>query len=74
MRDILPELVETFRSDVRPRIDLMWEAVANGDSAALVGAAHGVKGVAGSVGGQQLAAYCDELERKGRAGTVEGAD
>ena len=73
MRNFLPELLEIFREDVDPRLNLMGEAILNGDTQTLERAAHGVKGVAGNLGGRQLAELCHELETKGRAGTVEGA-
>jgi PAS domain S-box-containing protein len=74
MRDILPELLETFQSDVLPRLAAMRVAVSNGDRESLVRAAHGVKGAAGNIGGRRLAELCHQLEEQGRAGSVERAD
>ncbi len=73
MRDLLPELVATFRRDVGSRLDDILTAVAGGDPAVLATAAHAVKGAAGNIGGSRLAALCRALEEKGKAGTVEGA-
>jgi PAS domain S-box-containing protein len=73
MRDILPELIQTFRTEVRQRIAVMQEAVATGNAYSLARAAHGVKGVSGSMGGGRLAALCEVLEQMGNAQTVEGA-
>ena len=72
MRDMLPELLETLRADVIPRIETMKQAEAANDPAALASAAHGVKGVSANLGGRELARLCAELEKKGRAGSVEG--
>jgi CheY-like chemotaxis protein len=73
MQDILPELFETFRSEVSGNIRLLREAVKDGRCEAIAIEAHTIVGAAGSVGGQWLAAICRELERKGRAGSLEGA-
>ena len=74
MRDILPELLQTLQRDFHSRLDSMRKAVADNDPETLSQMAHGVKGAAGNLGGRELAALCQELEQKGRAGTVEGAE
>jgi PAS domain S-box-containing protein len=73
MKEFLPELIDTFRGDVVPRLGAMRAAIASGDSTALAQAAHGVKGAAANIGGRQLAAVCKELERMGRSGELTGA-
>jgi len=73
MRDILPELIVIFRSEVRTRLDAMRGAVESGDAEQLRQLAHGIRGAAGNMGGRSLAAVCAALEQIGRAGTVEGA-
>ena len=72
MRDMLPELLETLRADVIPRLEAMKRAEADNDPAALASAAHGVKGVSANLGGRKLSGLCAELEKKGRAGMVDG--
>lgn len=73
MRDVLPELVETLRNDVVPRMAAMREAETTNNPALLASAAHGIKGVSANLGGRELARMCAELEKKGRAGIVDGA-
>ena len=73
MRDILPELIEVFQSEVRVRLDAMHQAVETADSAQLMQLAHGIRGAAGNMGGRDMAAACARLEQLGRDGTVEGA-
>jgi len=74
MRDILPELIEMFRSEVRVRLDTLRVALETGDAEQVRQLAHGVRGAAASMGGSALAAACGHLEAIGRAGTVEGAE
>ena len=73
MRDILPELIEVFQSEVRVRLDAMRTAVEQGDAEQLRQLAHSVRGAAGNMGGRNLAACCSQLEKIGRAGSVQGA-
>jgi signal transduction histidine kinase/DNA-binding response OmpR family regulator/HPt (histidine-containing phosphotransfer) domain-containing protein len=73
MRDILPELIALFQSEVRVRLDSIRTAVEQGDAEQLRQLAHGVRGAAGNMGGRSLAAICSQLESIGRAGTVDGA-
>lgn len=73
MRDILPGLLAGLRADGSQTIDLIRAAAADGQAEAMARAAHGLGGMAGSVGGQKLAGLCRELDLKGRHGTVEGA-
>ena len=73
MRDILPELIEVFQSEVRVKLDKMLAAVNEADPVQLGQLAHAVRGAAGAMGGRGLAAACYRLEQLGRSGTVEGA-
>ncbi len=72
MRDLLPELLETLRADVIPRLEAMKQAEIDNNPAALASAAHGVKGVSANLGGRKLSGLCAELEKKGRSGVVDG--
>ena len=72
MRDLLPELLETLRADVIPRLEAMKQAETDNNPAALASAAHGVKGVSANLGGRKLSGLCAELEKKGRSGAVDG--
>ena len=73
MRDILPELIEIFRSEVRVRLDTLQSVIENADSEQLRQLAHGIRGAAGNMGGRNMAAACARLEQLGRDGTVAGA-
>ncbi len=73
MRDILPALLKTFRSSSLQSFDLIKSAIESNEPGGLARAAHGITGAAGSLGGQRLAASCRDLERIGRAGSVDGA-
>jgi CheY-like chemotaxis protein len=71
--DLLSELLQLFRSDAEPLLQSLAQAVAAEDSEGQRRAAHGLKGAAANLGARQLAALCQELEQRGRAGTTEGA-
>jgi HPt (histidine-containing phosphotransfer) domain-containing protein len=73
MPEIWSDLLEAFRADSLPLLDVMREAVESGDALGLKKAAHGIKGAAANLGGSQLAALCGELEKMGRESTLEGA-
>jgi HPt (histidine-containing phosphotransfer) domain-containing protein len=73
MRDILPVLLETFRRDVSASIDRLCDAVKDGRPDVVAKEAHGIRGAAGSIGGQRLAAIGLELEKQGRAGDLDGS-
>lgn len=71
--DLLSELLQLFRSDAEPLLQSLAQAVAEDDPEGQRRAAHGLKGAAANLGARQLAALCQELEQRGRAGTTEGA-
>ena len=74
MREILPELIGVFQSEVRVRLDVMRTAIDDADPVRMADVAHAIRGAAGAMGGRSLAAACNRLEQLGRSGTVEGAD
>ena len=59
---LILELIETFRSDIAPRLGLMRLAIANADAKGLSNAAHTVKGSALQMGADGMASICQELE------------
>jgi signal transduction histidine kinase/CheY-like chemotaxis protein/HPt (histidine-containing phosphotransfer) domain-containing protein len=73
MNDILPELIDLFKSDVGVRLEALHQAVEDGDAEQMRQLAHGIRGAAGNMGGRTLAEICGQMEALGRAGTVEGA-
>ena len=73
--DPVTELVDLFVSDLGPRLDALRSAAVVGDFAAVLAAAHTLKGIAGNVGGRRLAALCAHLESEvaqGRGGEWKG--
>jgi CheY-like chemotaxis protein/HPt (histidine-containing phosphotransfer) domain-containing protein len=73
MRDILPELIEVFQTEVRARFEKLRTSVEVGDAEQVRQLAHGIRGAAANMGGSALTAVCSQLEQIGRTGTVEGA-
>jgi HPt (histidine-containing phosphotransfer) domain-containing protein len=51
----------------------MEDALARADAGALARAAHGIKGSAGNIGALEVAALATELDRRARAGNLDGA-
>jgi HPt (histidine-containing phosphotransfer) domain-containing protein len=67
------EIVETFLGEGPELVATMRRSVEQVDADALRRAAHTLKSNAATFGGAALAALCDELERIGEAGAVDGA-
>jgi PAS domain S-box-containing protein len=63
-RDVLRELVDTFRS--QPHLGALREALAGQDRSSLERRAHSLKGSSGMLGALRLAELCAELERIAR--------
>lgn len=76
LRDLMgaafPELIATFLKSVPPRLGVMRTAAAEGDAAALVREAHGLKGSSANLGAMVLSGLCKELEHSGRNGILDG--
>jgi HPt (histidine-containing phosphotransfer) domain-containing protein len=71
--DIVTELIEIFLAETPPLLDQIREAIETGNAPKLRHAAHTLKGSSTSLGAKALAARCYELEKIGRAGSVNGA-
>src|SRR5262249_1841971 len=69
-RDVLRELVESFRS--QPHIATLRELLASQDRQTLERRAHSLKGSSGTLGALHLAELCSELERSARDGNDRG--
>ena len=69
---LFAELVESFQNEA-PRLFGNLEAGAAGDADQLRIAAHTIKSSAGDFGATLLARQCEELERMGSEGVLEGA-
>jgi two-component system, sensor histidine kinase and response regulator len=71
--DPLKELVDLFLKDAKPRIEKMQAAIHEKDAAALVSAAHTLKGSASNLGARGLAGLCANLEKAGKSGDLSEA-
>jgi HPt (histidine-containing phosphotransfer) domain-containing protein len=60
--DMLPRLIDMFVHDSRERLAALREALCLADRTALGAVAHGIAGGAGSLGLNDLAARCLDLE------------
>lgn len=70
---ILGELVELFGSQTPEHLIQLRHAIDAGDSAAVSGHAHQLKGGCLTLAANQMAEICDELEQSSRAGSLTGA-
>ena len=66
-------LAEIFVKDGPPRLAAVREAVEEGDPAKTAWEAHALKGSAANLGAVELARLCEELERLGENGRLDGA-
>jgi CheY-like chemotaxis protein len=71
--NVVLDLLTLFRSEAPPLVEKLKTAVAAADAEQLKAAAHSLKGAAANLGAKALAAVCLELEKLGRAATVQGA-
>jgi len=72
-KDLVEPLVDRFLTESRRRLDELRGAVARGDGAVLVFAAHTLRGSGAQVGAGRLAALCLELEERGKDARWPGA-
>jgi len=71
--DIVQELAEAFQFETPPLLQVLRQAVAEGQPEPLKRAAHNLKGSSNNLGARMMAALSVELETIGKRGTVEGA-
>jgi signal transduction histidine kinase/DNA-binding response OmpR family regulator len=70
----LNELIDQFLHEVPHQLRAFREAVAQGDAQTLAREAHRLKGGCSIFGAHPMAELCGNLEARGRAGSVRGAD
>jgi HPt (histidine-containing phosphotransfer) domain-containing protein len=70
----LADLVEAYRLDGAAQLVAMRNALAQGETAALVRAAHSLKSNSAGLGALALADLCRELETAVRTGALNGSD
>ena len=71
--DPVSELIDLFLRDFPVQLAALREAVTKGDAAALEATAHTLKGSSAYLGATGLSAVSGDLERTGRAGSVDEA-
>jgi CheY-like chemotaxis protein len=71
--DIVQELAAAFQFETPPLLEVLRQAVAEGQPEQLKRAAHNLKGSSHNLGARTMAALSAELERLGKHGTIEGA-
>jgi HPt (histidine-containing phosphotransfer) domain-containing protein len=68
------QLLRTFLSDVGPRLDRVAEAIRAGESRRLEFEAHGLKGMAATIGAETCVQVFAELERIGSGDRLDAAE
>jgi HPt (histidine-containing phosphotransfer) domain-containing protein len=69
--DLVVELIDLYLEDTPRRIASMQEALANSDDRLLARAAHALKGSSSTLGANQVAESCAELEVLARAASLQ---
>jgi HPt (histidine-containing phosphotransfer) domain-containing protein len=71
-RDLARQLAELFLEDLGPRVTEITAAVSERDAKRLHSGAHALRGSAGSISAEIVAAAAGVLEAMGRAGKLDG--
>jgi HPt (histidine-containing phosphotransfer) domain-containing protein len=71
---ILVELIDTFLEEAPVSLDKLRQAIAQDDAAGVRLMAHALKSSSNDFGAGELAALCQALEDRGRAGNLVGAE
>ena len=71
--DVVGRILGRFLEETPQRMAALHSAVEHDDARALEQAAHALKGIAGTVGANEMASIAQELEQRGRAGATAGA-
>lgn len=72
--ELLNELIDLFLVDAPALMQSLNAAVERQDAESLTQTAHSLKGSASNLGARGMAAVCAHLERRGRAGSLRGAE
>jgi CheY-like chemotaxis protein len=67
------ELVELFLNDAPVRLQQLEASAAQYDAVAMESVAHGLRGVASSIGASRMAELCAEVEEHARTGAIQTA-
>ena len=71
--DVVARIVSRFLEESDERIRALRTAIATGDASALERAAHALKGIAGTVGANEMMRLAVQLEQFGRDKRIDGA-
>jgi HPt (histidine-containing phosphotransfer) domain-containing protein len=74
MEDGFENLLNTFISDSKGRIEDLRQAISVGDDDGVRRAAHSLKGSSGNLGANPLAALCLSVESRGKDGDLSGLE
>jgi CheY-like chemotaxis protein/HPt (histidine-containing phosphotransfer) domain-containing protein len=72
--DFLVDVIESFLTNMPRLLADLHQALEQGDASSMRTAAHTLKANSRDFGAKELFELCQELEMKGKAGTLEGAD
>lgn len=72
-REGFQALVDSFVRDSRHRLELLHDAIQQGEPDEVRQTAHSFKGSSGNLGATELSALCLELEQTGRSGNLTRA-
>ena len=72
-QDAVGRIVDRFLEETPERVATLRTAIENSDAHLLEQAAHAMKGIAGTVGANEMRDVADLLENLGRTGTTDGA-
>jgi HPt (histidine-containing phosphotransfer) domain-containing protein len=72
--ELLTELIDLFLGDAPMLMASLSAAVERQDIESLTQTAHSLKGSASNLGARGMAALCANLERRGRSGSLVGAE
>ncbi len=69
--EFLCELIDLYLNDAPLQVEALRDAVSSQDGAAVLAAAHKLKGSCGNVGADGLVALCQRLEASGKASRLQ---
>lgn len=70
---LFDELVDLFVTDARSNVEKLVQALDQRDAQALSRVAHTMKSSSANVGASRMSKLCFEIEKIGRAGSIDGA-
>lgn len=66
--ELIQELLDLFRQESAPRVDLLRQALSAKDTQSIVKHAHSIAGASGNLGAYRLSQLCRQLEVEARQG------